>query len=277
MHSIAQYRTAGRRTDAGYAMAGMLVAIAVVSVFLSMLMPTWSTWSQREKEAELIFRGEQYARAIELYQRQFAGAYPADVETLVEQRFLRQAYTDPVTGGEFQILTQASLRVAPGQVEPAAERPDNTQRQQFGSVTRADQSTGITGSSPTPFTEAAAGIDEGGGGIIGVVSHSKELSFARYNGRDRYDEWLFVYLPQAARPGITTGAPGRGANVVPGVGGRFGEIGGMASQPGDNAGARGGRGGRDGQRASTGNQQSGVGMPRGDGTGAGGLRTPPRR
>ena len=64
-------------------MAGLLVAIAVMGVTLSMVMPTWSTWAKREKEAELIFRGEQYMRAIELYQRRFAGAYPTDVDALM--------------------------------------------------------------------------------------------------------------------------------------------------------------------------------------------------
>ena len=278
-----QHRVHGRKTDAGYAMAGMLVAVAVISVALSMLMPAWSTWSQREKEAELIFRGEQYARAIELYQRRFAGAYPADVETLVEQRFLRQAYTDPVTGDAFEILTQASVRAAPGQAQPAAGTPGGTQQPAFGSVTRADQNTGITGASPTPFTQAAAGLGEGGGGVIGVVSHSTETSLALYNGRDRYDEWLFVYLPQAAQPGVTTGAPGQGGSVVPGVGGGIGNFGGAAGRPGDGAGGRGGRGGREGrggrggQGPGAGSQRPGVSAPRGDGPGAGGLGAPPRR
>ncbi len=64
-------------------MAGLLVAIAIMGITMSMIMPTWRTWAQREKEAELIFRGEQYMRAIELYQRRFAGAYPTDLDALV--------------------------------------------------------------------------------------------------------------------------------------------------------------------------------------------------
>ena len=158
-----RYRAAPRNAEAGYAMAGMLVAITIMGIVMSMIVPTWRTWAKREKEAELIFRGEQYMRAIELYQRRFAGAYPTDVDALVDQRFLRKAYLDPMTGDEFDILTQASLRAEPIQAPPGAGTPGVTQPQQFGSVTQVDQDRG-TGSSPTPFSEAARGIGEGSGG-----------------------------------------------------------------------------------------------------------------
>ena len=253
-------------------MAGLLVAIAVMGITLSMVMPTWRTWAQREKEAELIFRGEQYMHAIELYQRRFAGAYPTDMQLLIDQRFLRKAFTDPMTGGEFEILTQGSLRAEPIQAPPGAGTPGVPQPQPFGGVTRADQG---TGASPAPFTEAARGMNQGGGGggIIGVVSSSTETSMALYNGRNRYDEWLFVYLPQAAQPGLGTGAPPQGGVVQPGLGGAFGGFGEVTGQPGGGARGRGGRGGR----------QPGVGAPQGGGPGVGGrqpggpLAAPPRR
>ncbi len=87
-------------------MAALLVALAVMSLMLSMTLPVWHHAAQREREAELIFRGEQYARAIMLYQRQTPGAYsPA-----VEGRFLRRAYRDPMTaGGEFRLILQSEL------------------------------------------------------------------------------------------------------------------------------------------------------------------------
>ena len=231
-----QHRPRARR-DAGYAMAGLLVAIAIMGITMSMVMPTWRTWTQREKEAELIFRGEQYVRAIELYQRRFAGAYPTDVDALVEQRFLRHAYMDPMTGGEFEMLTQASVRATPIQAPPGAGTPSVTQPQQSGSITRVDQDRG-TGSSPTPFTEAARGINQGDGGIIGVVSSSTETSMALYNQRNRYDEWLFVYLPQAAQPGLGTGVPGQAGGARPGLGGALGGVGETIGQPGVTGGPR---------------------------------------
>ena len=244
-------------------MAGLLVAIAAMGITMSMIIPAWRTWAQREKEAELIFRGEQYMRAIELYQRRFAGAYPTDVDALIDQRFLRKAYLDPMTGGEFEFLTQASLRAAPIQAPPGSGTPGVPQSQQFGRVTPVDPDRGA-GASPAPFTEAARGMNQGGGGIIGVVSSSTETSMALYNQRNRYDEWLFVYLPQAAQPGLGTGVPPQnggippqGGAVQPGLGGAFGGFGDVTGQPG------GGAGGRGGQGPGPAGQQRGDGTPRG--------------
>ncbi len=56
--------------------------------------------TQRDKEQVLIDRGEQYKRAIQLFVKK-AGRYPAkieDLESFQNQRFLRQRYTDPMTG-----------------------------------------------------------------------------------------------------------------------------------------------------------------------------------
>ena len=240
-----QYRLSRRTSDAGYAMAGLLVALGIMGVVMSMLMPSWSTWAKREREAELIFRGEQYMHAIELYQRQFAGAYPTDVSLLVEQRFLRKAFTDPMTGAAFQILTQGSVSAAAGPAEPVAGMPGVTQQQADGRATRVDQGpvAGGTRASATPFTEAARGMNEGGGGIIGVASTSTDTSMALYNGRNRYDEWLFVYLPQTAQPGAGAGVPGARPGLGGGLGG-FGQVPGQLGGAASGVGGRGGRGGR---------------------------------
>ena len=274
-----RYRATGRNTDTGYAMAGLLVAIAIMGIVMSMIMPTWRTWATREREAELIFRGEQYMRAIELYQRRFAGAYPTDMEALVDQRFLRKAYTDPMTqGGEFQVLTQASLGAAAGQAQPATGMAGviESQSRPFGNAAPVDQNTG-TNSSPTPFTEAARGMSEGGGGIIGVVSTSTDTSMREYNGRTRYDEWLFVYLPQATQPGLAPGVPGQGG-AAPGQGVAappgFGGIGTRMGRPGNDAGGRGGRGGRGGQGQGGGQLPGVSGRPADPGAALG---VPPRR
>ena len=53
--------------ERGYAMAALLVALAVMAILMSVAMPVWRQQARREKEAELVWRGEQYARAIALY------------------------------------------------------------------------------------------------------------------------------------------------------------------------------------------------------------------
>ena len=91
-------RLAGER---GYAMAALLVGLAVMAVMMTVAMPVWSTQAKRAREDELVFRGEQYARAIGLFQRKYANALPPSIDVLVNEKFLRKKYLDPVTGGEF--------------------------------------------------------------------------------------------------------------------------------------------------------------------------------
>ena len=56
-------------SERGYAMVVLLVSLSVMAVMMSVAMPVWKQTAQREKETELVFRGEQYARAIALFQR----------------------------------------------------------------------------------------------------------------------------------------------------------------------------------------------------------------
>ena len=62
------------------------------SIFLAMALPAWRTAAQREKETELIFRGQQYARAIALFQRKYANTFPPNLNILLDQHFLRKKY-----------------------------------------------------------------------------------------------------------------------------------------------------------------------------------------
>ena len=120
--------------ERGFAMAALLVALAIMSLMLSMALPAWHHAAQREREAELIFRGEQYARAVMLYQRRTPGAYPPDLETLVEGRFLRRVYRDPMTAeGEFRLILQSELAElsgpgAAGGTDDTAEEPGEEPR-----------------------------------------------------------------------------------------------------------------------------------------------------
>src|SRR5688572_12700235 len=105
--SPAYFGRASRAPEGGYAMAALLVAMSVMAVMMTVAMPVWKQMSQREKEAELVFRGMQYARAIELMQRKMPGALPPNVDLLVKQKFLRKKYKDPITGDDFDTLSPA--------------------------------------------------------------------------------------------------------------------------------------------------------------------------
>jgi type II secretory pathway pseudopilin PulG len=186
-----------RPREGGYAMAALLVSLSVMAVLMGAMLPVWSQMAQREKEEELIFRGQQYARAIGLFQRKFANTAPPSIDLLVEQRFLRKKYKDPITNDDFQPLfvNQAPQTVG----SPSGSlRPGET-----GTSNRAVMS-------PTPAIQGSTGPGAPGG-IIGVTSKSKETSIKIYNGRTKYNEWSFVYVQTAQRPAGpgTTQTPGQ--------------------------------------------------------------------
>jgi type II secretory pathway pseudopilin PulG len=203
-------RTRTRPDDRGYAMVALLVTLGVMSVILGMAMPVWRTVMQREKEEELIFRGRQYARAIQLYQRKFAAAYPASIDVLVEQRFLRKKYTDPMTkSGEFEILHQGSL--AQRQAASVAGRGVASPAQQAGAV-RSGSPGQLAAAPGSPFGSQAAGPQ---GGVVGVASKSTQKSLRILDGRGVYNEWQFIFVPpQVTRTG-PAGSVGPGGRGIP--------------------------------------------------------------
>ena len=156
-------------------MAALLVGLSLMSVMLSVALPVWHTVLRREREAELVFRGEQYVRAIVLFQRKYAGTFPPSIEVLLQERFLRRRYQDPITNGEFQLLY---VGVPAGGARQNAATPP--------------------------------AVADGRRGILGVVSRSKEPSLRVYHGRGHYNEWTFVASqvgPQASvTGGVSTGA-----------------------------------------------------------------------
>ena len=223
-----------RRGNRGYAMAALLVGMSVMAVLMSALLPVWSQMARREKEEELIFRGKQYARAIGLFQRKYANTAPPTIDVLVEQRFLRKKYKDPITGDDFQpIFANQQLQQAGGGTAQVAGR--------------AGQQATTTVSTPAQ-QPLQAGFNSTGvgaqGGVIGVTSKSKDTSLKIYNGRNHYNEWTFVYLQTSRRPGENVNLQG-----MPGQGGRPGQPNGQQQQPfgmqpGNMPGGFGGRGGQ---------------------------------
>src|SRR5215468_1733863 len=95
------------RSDAGFSLSALIFFLAAASIFIAAAVPAYQMQAKREMEEELIFRGEEYMRAIQKYQRRF-GVFPASVEQLVntnQLRFLRKPYVDPVTGKAFRLIT----------------------------------------------------------------------------------------------------------------------------------------------------------------------------
>src|SRR5271170_3730191 len=107
----------GTNAEAGYILIAVLFLVALILLSLAIAAPKVAQSIQRDRELELVHRGEQYKRAIKLYYRKF-GAYPSSIDQLINTnqiRFLRKRYTDPMTGkddwkiihfGEAHVKTQ---------------------------------------------------------------------------------------------------------------------------------------------------------------------------
>lgn len=210
-------------------MAVLLVGMSVMAIMLTVVMPVWKQTTQREKEAELVFRGEQYTRAIGLFQRKNGpGTLPPNLEVLLDQRFLRRKYKDPITGDDFLLLTAGgNVAATPGGGITAGgvgtQTPGATQTPATGTMGAPLGGASTTGQTPSTGQPPGPGV---GGGIIGVQSKSKAQSIRIYNGRTHYNEWLFVFQQQTQAPGA--GAPG---TATPGQRGRSGQPG-QQGQPG---------------------------------------------
>lgn len=94
------------RRQRGFIMAMLLALITIMGIFLMKGIPAITTEVQREKEAELIFRGESIAKAIRIFSAR-NGRYPSallELET-VRPRIIRKIYTDPMTeDGEWDLV-----------------------------------------------------------------------------------------------------------------------------------------------------------------------------
>ena len=226
------------RTSGGYAMVALLVGLSVMAVALSVVLPMWQTAAKREREAELIFRGQQYSHAIALFQRKYANTFPPNLDILLNERFLRKKYKDPMTkDGEFQLLYAGAA--APGGVPVQGGRgtaPSGTGAQRG---TGGQSATGAQGVQAASSQTQANTPPAGAGGITGVTSKSTETSLRVYNGHTHYNEWTFIPVQATTSAGSPTGAP----TALPGARGRQGPGGRGPAQGPQFPGAPGGPGG----------------------------------
>jgi hypothetical protein len=90
----------------GYTLSVLLIMIVALGVFMQRAHLWAPTQINREREAELIYRGEHLARGIAIY-RQKTGRYPISLTEVaaLRPRIIRQAYKDPMSEkGEWMFI-----------------------------------------------------------------------------------------------------------------------------------------------------------------------------
>ncbi len=100
-----------RPSARGFTYIGLLAIIVIIGISLGATGKYWSNVMLRDKEEELLFRGDQYRLAIERYYTALPGRqmYPQSIDELLKdprsptmKRHLRQKYKDPITGADFE-------------------------------------------------------------------------------------------------------------------------------------------------------------------------------
>jgi type II secretory pathway pseudopilin PulG len=106
-------------SQAGFTYLFVLLFVAVAGMGLAAVATVWHTGVMREKEAQLLFVGDQFRRAIDSYYALGPKQLPASLDDLVaDKRFphtvrhLRRIYFDPMTGKADWGLVMVGDRIA---------------------------------------------------------------------------------------------------------------------------------------------------------------------
>jgi len=214
-------RTARRqRSDRGSAFLIVVFFAAVMLIAAGAATKSLLTEGRRQQEEDLIWRGNQYARAVKLFYRK-NGRFPTSMDELTKPqnkiRFLRRAYEDPVNteDGSWRLIyvspsgqligsVRQGAAVGIPQVRPAGTGPQGT----------------TPGVSAASISSPLSGGQLIGGNIIGVGSKVPKSSIKVYNGASIYREWEFIWDPardamQAGQPGVGGPQPGTPAGLPP--------------------------------------------------------------
>lgn len=154
----------------------VLFAVVVIGLLLGLAGRTWTEVMQREREDELLFRGDQYRNAIQAYYEKGPGGVgilPTELKQLIEDkrqtntvRHIRKLWPEPFSGGEWELIIEEPNRIR-----------------------------GVRSSSPlTPFRQD--GFDE---------------AHETFKGATAYNQWEFIYTPKQATKKTGT-TPRRTAN-----------------------------------------------------------------
>src|SRR6266853_5138196 len=198
--------------EGGYALVALLVLMTLLALFALAATLNVKQQSQREREKEAIFRGEQVADAIRSYYRsrgaQGVNSLPTNMDQLLEgiqipgrtkklQILRTAAAKDPLSSsGEWKLIAPTSqgfaglvrnLTVYSGGVPP-------TPRSDFGAL--ASLIPQMTNVLDTKSTDSAPGGEDNSenssGPFLGVTSRSQHNSVITYYGIARHDEWIFT-------------------------------------------------------------------------------------
>lgn len=118
---VAMILRPAHRGQRGAILLLLLVTVVVLGLAATMAGQSWRSTMQHAREAELLWRGQQYQAAISSYYAVKHGPQqmlPAKLEHLLRDprfpgvvRHLRKLYKDPMTGDDWQLVTDPAERI----------------------------------------------------------------------------------------------------------------------------------------------------------------------
>lgn len=212
----------------GFVYLWALFAVALAGIVMAGTGQVWQAKSQREKEVELLYVGEEFRKAIMSYYNTGTKQYPESLEDLLQdkrtpaiKRHLRKIYTDPVMNTtEWGIVEEppagsnaaAKKNAAPGNSpapnnNPASSTSLAPNNPASGNNPTANNTPAPNSTAPNSSSVTTSNISKR---IIGVYSLSEKKPikkdkfpehFAKFSEALTYQDWKFVY-----KPGDTSGS-----------------------------------------------------------------------
>jgi type II secretory pathway pseudopilin PulG len=242
-----------RKGEQGFMLLGLIVTIALILLALGVAAADMAFTVRAERERESVRRANQYVRAIRLFYLKNQH-YPGSMKQLENTnmvRYLRQQYTDPLTGKEYRLIgvgqNKTTVKGFFGQPlggiagsglgalagSQSAGMPGSPATPTAGTLGTngtpgtigATSGTGAglgTGASTSPFGSSMGSGSSGP--FMGVGSNAKGDSIIVVNGQTTYETWEFLYDPRieqlkaaaALNSGVGTMGPG-GLGQTPGA------------------------------------------------------------
>jgi type II secretory pathway pseudopilin PulG len=209
-----------RRSEGGYSLVALLAVMTVLALFAMAVAPSLQQQSQRDKEKEAIYRGEQVAEAIREYYRYRAAinnlrgdqALQTSMDQLLQgvpipggsktRQILRaSAARDPLSlEGEWRLIHPRSDELIDFQqavmtyVGSVAPQPRDRQMIELQQVAVPRMVTVLNTGTPSKKSSSSSSSDDSSGPFVGVASRSKRSSVLTFYGIESHDQWIFTPL-----------------------------------------------------------------------------------
>ena len=209
-----------RRSEGGYSLVALLAVMTVLALFAMAVAPSLQQQSQRDKEKEAIYRGEQVAEAIREYYRYRAAinnlrgdqALPTSMDQLVQgvpipggsktRQILRASATrDPLSlEGEWRLIHPRSDELIDFQqavmkyVGSVVPQPRDRQMIDLQQVAVPQIVTVLNTGTKPRNSSSSSSSDDSSGPFVGVASRSKRSSVLTFYGIESHDQWIFTPL-----------------------------------------------------------------------------------